>query len=150
MIKKESIDEFMAQEHIAIAGVSRNPKKFGNAILRELKKKGHEVYPVNLNSDEIEGIKCFRDISLLPDEVTAIIVVTKKTNSADIVRNSVSKGIRNIWIQQMSDTPEAIEAGSKQGINLISKQCVMMYADPVTGIHNFHRSIKKLVGKYPK
>ncbi len=70
--------------------------------------------------------------------------------SRDVVAEAMSKGIDNIWIQQMSDTPAAIELTRSHPVNLITGECILMHTDPVTGIHKFHRSIMKLFGKYPR
>ncbi|PHJ12594.1 CoA-binding protein, partial [Fervidobacterium sp. SC_NGM5_G05] len=34
---------------IAIIGATTNPNKFGNIVLKDLRKKGFEVYPVSPN-----------------------------------------------------------------------------------------------------
>ena len=53
MITKKDIEKFLEPKKLAIAGVSRNPKKFGHQVYEELKKKGFEVYPVNPQTSEI-------------------------------------------------------------------------------------------------
>jgi len=58
MTTKKSIEEFMSQKNIAIAGVSRKKQKFGNAIYKEMVKKGFNVFSVNPNLDEYEGKEC--------------------------------------------------------------------------------------------
>ncbi len=63
---------------------------------------------------------------------------------------ALDKGIRNIWIQQRSDTGEALELLKDTDVNLIHNQCILMYAGPVKGPHKFHRFINKVFGKYPK
>ena len=47
MVTKKQIEEFIAAEPIAMAGVSRNPRKFGFTAFRELKEKGMNIIPVN-------------------------------------------------------------------------------------------------------
>ncbi len=147
---KASIDMFLATSKIAIAGVSRDPKKFGYLIFKQLKEKGYEVYPINPGADKIDGVTCFRSVSALPLNVHTLIVVTPKKSTRDIVAEALAKGIDNIWIQQMSDTPEAIELAKTQPVNLIVKECILMHLEPVTGIHKFHRSLKKLFGFFPR
>jgi predicted CoA-binding protein len=149
-VTKASIDSFLATRKIAIAGVSRDPKKFGHIVFKQLKDKGFEVYPINPEVDNIAGTPCFRSVSALPLSVHSLVVITPKKQTRAVVAEAISKGIDNIWIQQMSDTPEAIELVKAHPINLIAKECILMHTDPVTGIHKFHRSIMKLFGLYPK
>ena len=40
MTSLKSIESFLSQEHIAVAGVSRNSKKFGTVVYHHLKERG--------------------------------------------------------------------------------------------------------------
>ena len=86
----------------------------------------------------------------MPNPDKPVSAVTPKNQTRDIVAEAITKGIDNIWIQQMSDTPEAIDLTKNHPVNLITKECILMHLDPVTGIHKLHRSILKFFGKYPK
>ncbi len=147
---KASIDSFLSFKKIAIAGVSRDPKKFGHVVFRQLIDKGFEVFPINPGTDNIGGVPCFRSVSALPISVHSLVIITPKKQTRDVVAEAMSKGIDNIWIQQMSDTPESIELTRAHPINLITKECILMHTDPVTGIHKFHRNIMRLFGRYPR
>jgi predicted CoA-binding protein len=150
MTTLNQIQKFLAPRKFAIVGVSRNPKKWGGAIFKELTEKGFELYPVNPNADEIQGVKCYNSVSDLPDDVKYIHITTKKTETEEVVKAAIEKGIEMIWIQQGSQTTEAVEIAEKAGIQLIYKKCIMMFAEPVKSIHGFHRSLVKLFGGYPK
>jgi uncharacterized protein len=147
---KASIDSFLSSRKIAIAGVSREPKKFGHMVFKQMKQKGIEVYPINPNADFIDGTPCFRSVSALPLSVHNLLILTPKRLTRDIVAEAITKGIDNMWIQQKSDTPEAIELTKAHPVNLVTGECILMYTDPVRGFHKFHRSIMRLLGKYPK
>lgn len=150
MTTLNQIQKFLAPQKMAIAGVSRNPKKFGGSVFKELKDKGFDLYPVNQNADEIQGVKCYKSVAELPDDVKHLFIVTPKESTAKVAGEAISKGMDMIWIQQKSDTPEAVEAIHEAGIPLIQKKCIMMFADPVKGPHNFHRFLVKVFGGYPK
>jgi acyl-CoA synthetase (NDP forming) len=96
MATLNQIEEFIASEPIAMAGVSRNPKKFGFAAFRELKEKGLNVIPVNPNATEIHGVPAYHDIKSLPDNVRGLIIMTNKQQTAGIVREAKEKGIKQI------------------------------------------------------
>jgi predicted CoA-binding protein len=147
---KASIDAFLSTQKIAVAGVSRDQKKFGFLVFKHLRERGFEVYPINPETDNIAGTPCFRSVSALPLNVHSLVILTPKKNTREVVAEAMAKGIDNIWIQQMSDTPAAIELTKAHPVNLITKECILMHTDPVTGIHKFHRSIKKFFGFYPR
>ena len=150
VVTLNDIQKFLEPKKLALAGATRNPKKFGGTVLKDLKEKGFEVFPVNPNATEIQGLKCYPSVADLPDEVTRLLVVTPKSETATVAEEAVKKGIEMIWIQQMADTPEAIKTILDAGISLISKKCILMYAGPVEGPHKFHRFFVKLFGRYPK
>lgn len=148
MATKIQIEQFLAAKTIAMAGVSRNPKKFGYDTFTDLRKKGLNLIPVNPNAEEIGGIKAYKSINDLPEGIESLVVMTPKQETANVVMQAREKGIKNIWIQQMSETPEAIKALEGSGTNLITNQCIRMYQNP-SGIHKFHFSLKKFFGRLP-
>lgn len=132
-----------------MAGVSRNPKKFGYAAFKELKDKGLNIIPVNPFADEIYGTKVYPDIKTLPADVKGLIIMTKKEQTPGIIREAKEKGIRQIWVQQMADSKDAIRELENSDINYITKECILMYYKP-NSIHKFHRALKKIFGRYPR
>lgn len=149
MTSLNEIQKFLESKKIAIAGVSRNPKKFGGAVFKELKEKGYDLYPVNPNASEIQGVKCFESVSALPDDVDYLFIITPKAETAIVADAAVKKRMKMVWIQQKSDTPEAVKIIQDAGIPLIYKKCIMMYAEP-KGPHKVHEFLAKLFGAYPK
>lgn len=149
MTTLKQINEFLEAQPIAMVGVSRNPKKFGYAAFKELKDKGMKIIPVNPHADQIMGEKSYPNVSILPPEVKGLIIFTKKEKTAGIVREAREKGIKQIWIQQMADSKEALEVLKDSGINCITGQCILMHFKP-NGIHKFHGSIKKFFRSFPR
>jgi predicted CoA-binding protein len=149
MTSLKQIEDFIAAEPIAMAGVSRDPKKFGQMAFKELKDKGLNIIPVNPAAEEILGIKVYPHVNALPPEVRGIIIMTKKDQTASVVRDAKAKGIKNIWIQQMAESKEALKELEGSDVNYISGECILMYYKPA-GFHKFHRAIKKFFGRFPK
>lgn len=150
MTTLNEIRKFLEPQKMAIAGVSRNPKKFGGAIFKELKNKNFELFPVNPEADEIQGVKCYKSVLDLPADVNHLVIVTPKQQTGGVVKQAIERGFDMIWIQQKSDTPESIQLIKNANIPLIYKKCLMMFADPVKGVHGFHRFLAKTFGGYPK
>lgn len=149
MVTRKQIEEFLGSEPIAMAGVSRNPKKFGFAAFRELKEKGMNVIPVNPYAEEIHGCTVYKDIMSLPDNVRGLIIMTGKNQTASVIRDAKTKGIKQIWIQQMAESKEALKELEGSGINYITKECILMHYKPHS-IHKFHAGLRKFFGRFPK
>ncbi len=145
----KQINEFLDSQPIALVGVSRNPKKFGYTAFKELRDKGMNIIPVNSEADEIMGIRSYRNVKLLPPEVKGIIILTKKDQTANVIREAKVMGIKQIWIQQMADTKEALDELKGSDINFITGECILMHYKPHS-MHKFHGSLKKFFGRFPK
>jgi uncharacterized protein len=150
MTTRESIDTFLSNKKVAVAGVSRSKNKFGYQVFEMLLEKGYDAVPVNPHAETLFEKQCYADVKSLPDHIESLLVLTPKAQSGQVIKEAVDKNIRHIWIQQGSDTPEAINAVNGHDINLVTKKCIFMFAEPVTGVHKFHRGLMKLFGLYPK
>jgi predicted CoA-binding protein len=149
MTTKDSIENFLSSKSYAVVGVSRKQSKFGTVIYNELKKKGLDVYGVNPNMEVIEGEKCYHSLKELGDHVDAVINVVSPSQTLAIAQEANEIGVKNFWMQQGSESNEAIEYCKENGINEVHKECILMFAEPVKSFHGFHRWIWKILGKLP-
>ncbi len=143
----QAIVDFTAGKRIAVAGVSRSGKGFGNIVCKELASRGYEVFPVNPHADVINGVPCYPSLAPLAGRVDGVLVCVPAQEGANVLREAASAGIRNVWIQQGADSPELIALAQTLGLNMVSGKCILMYATPVRGFHNWHRAWVKLTGK---
>ena len=67
MNTKAAVDDFLAQRSLAVVGVSRGGKKFGNRAYRELKAKGYQLFPVHPEAEVLEGDPCYPSLSALSE-----------------------------------------------------------------------------------
>jgi predicted CoA-binding protein len=146
---KAQIDQFLGEKHIAVVGISQSHQKFGNTIFKTLLSAGYHLYPVHKELRSFEGVPCYENIAQLPAGVNAIVICTKPESAAELMRQAAEKGIRHIWLQQGSQSDDAILAAQKEGLNIIHRECILMFAEPVKSIHRFHRGINKVFGIYP-
>ena len=64
---KRAAEEFLANKRVAVTGVSRQAKDHGsNVVYKRLRERGYEVFAVNPNADEVEGDRCYHDLTLNP------------------------------------------------------------------------------------
>jgi predicted CoA-binding protein len=150
MVTKKNIEDFLAPRKLAIAGVSRNTKRFGFMVFSELKKKGYEVLPVNPNATTIDGQKCYQKLNELPAEVKHLLILTPKKETDGLLREAINRGFTHIWVQQMSETAQTISIAEEYQVELITGKCIFMFAEPVLGFHKFHRALVKIFGRLPK
>jgi len=151
MTTKREIDEFLAQKTLAIAGVSRTGKKFGNAILRDLTKLGYRLLPVHPEAAEVDGHRAYPSFTALPEPVGGVIIVVPPAQAESVVKAAADHGIRRVWLQQGAGSPAAIKFCEEKGISVVHGECVLMYLKPSTSwIHGAHRWVWDLIGRTPK
>jgi predicted CoA-binding protein len=139
-------DAVLAQGALAIVGVSRSGKKFGNYAFRILKDKGYRVYAIHPTADLLEGTRCYRAFADLPEPVQAAVIVVPPAQAVEVVREAAAAGIRHVWLQQGSESPDVLAACKDLGLSVVAGECILMYADP-TGFHKLHRTLWRLLGK---
>lgn len=141
----DAISGFVQAKHMAVVGVS--DRKFGGAIYKSLKKKGYVVYPVHPTRESFDGDACFSGLGSLPAEVAAAVVAVSPETAMSVVDEASSSGIRRLWFQQGKDFSEAAAKAEGLGLSTVTGKCILMYAEPVTGIHAFHRFLVRLFGR---
>ena len=145
-IHSRLIEKFLAQKELAIAGASRDKKKFGNKVFEFLRSKEYNLFPIHPETTELEGIKCYKTPSEVPQNIKHLYVVTPQHSTDRIIQWALERGFDMIWFQQKSDTPMSLKMAQDKGIEIIKDKCLFMYLDPKGG-HAFHRFFVKLFGK---
>jgi predicted CoA-binding protein len=141
-------DEMRDVKSFAIVGVSEKKTKFGAVSFRELKKRGYTVYPVHPTIEEFEGNRCYHSLADLPQPPDCVLVSVAPEKSKQVVCEAIDRGVSRIWLQWGADFSEARKLAESAGLKVTSNQCLLMYAEPVKGIHRLHRFIWKAIGKY--
>jgi hypothetical protein len=94
------IESFIAVKRIAVVGLSRSGKKFGNTASKELLARGYEIFPVHPDATEIDGIACYPSLKSLEGKAEALLICIPPAGVPDVLEEAAKVGIRKIWIQQ--------------------------------------------------
>jgi hypothetical protein len=149
MSSKNMVEEFLAQKKIAIVGVSRKKTKFGNAIYKELKQKGYQVFPINPHINVYEGDNCYPNLLSLPVKVDAVVINVPPVQTEKVVREAKQAEINKVWLQQGSQSDEAVKYCEENEIDCVSNECILMFAQPTAFVHRVHRWIWGALRKLP-
>ena len=149
------VQEFLAQDRIAVAGVSRtNTNEAANFIYRRLRDSAHEVFAVNPHTDTIEGDSCYPNLAAIPGGVGAVVVATHPKVTPQVVRECIDLGIGHVWMHrsfgQGSVAEEAVELCREHGVRVIPGGCPMMFMTPVDFGHRCMRWLLGLTGGLPR
>jgi len=124
---QKMITEFLNKKNVfAVVGASRNPKKYGHQVYKDLQNAGYRVYPVNPNTNEILGDKCYPSLEALPvkPDVADLVVPLKITEQ--VVKTCKKLGIKKVWMQPGSESETAINFCRENGIAVVHGVCVMI------------------------
>jgi predicted CoA-binding protein len=133
---------------MALVGASRSSRKFGNTLLRELRKKGYTLKVIHPEADTIEGEPCLRSLNDVAGMVESVLIVTSPKAVPELMQQAAAAGIKRIWLQQGAESSDALRVGEDLGLNVVHGQCILMHADP-SGPHAVHRFFVKLFRRLP-
>jgi predicted CoA-binding protein len=149
MVTRASVDRFLACRSLAVVGASRKGNKFGNTILKELARKGYEVFPVHPEADRIDGRAAYPRLESVAGKAEGAVIVVPPAATEKVVAEAADAGITKLWLQQGAESEEAIRICRERGIDVVFGECILMFAEPAAFIHRVHRWINGVMGKLP-
>ena len=114
--------------NIILIGASNNIEKFGNKILKDLVKKGHNVIPINPNEKKIEGLKTHKMLSTAPKSCEIINFVVPPKVTLQILKKYKNLLInKKVWIQPWAEDEEIKTYLVENNFNdTIIGKCIML------------------------
>ena len=131
---------FMEPQSIALIGVSRSVE---NAIfnpLGNLLSYGYQgkLYPVNPSADELQGIKSYRSIAELPNDVDLTLILTPRDIVPGVVQQCVEKGLKALIVaaQGFADSDEQGKALQREMVEIIRRGKARIIGPNTFGVTN--------------
>ena len=117
---------FLSYRTIAIIGVSPDPKKNSNIIMKYLRNTGYKVFPVNPVTDNkiIHGEKVYKKLSEIDDHIGIVNVFRPSEETEDIAKQTVDIGANVLWLQLEIHNENAAKIVSENKIYYISNKCI--------------------------
>ncbi|RLF97133.1 CoA-binding protein, partial [Thermococci archaeon] len=151
-----SLSTFFEARSVAVIGASKTPGKIGHEILKNLalyEYKG-KVYPVNPKEKEILGMKCYKTVSEIENEVELAVIAIPPKSVPGVVEECGRKGVRGIVIvsggfKELGDEGREIEEqivsiARKYGMRIIGPNCIGIY-DSRSKIDTFFQSRERMM-----
>lgn len=139
----DEVARFLSGKRYAVAGVSRQPGEAANAVFRKLRDAGYEVFAVNPNATEVEGVRCYPDLAAIPGTIDGVVIATHPRHAVELVRQCAAQGVGRVWLHRSfgagSVSDEAVREAVAHGIACIVGGCPLMYCEPVDVAHRCMR-----------
>ena len=118
--EQEQIKQFLAGKRFAVVGASKDRAKYGNKVLRAYLQNNRAAVPVNPGADEVEGLRAYRDLASVPEDVDGVSIITPPSVTEKVVEQALQRGIKQIWMQPGAESPSAIASAEASGANVIA------------------------------
>jgi predicted CoA-binding protein len=143
---KDAAAEFLADQRIAVTGVSRTPQTHGaNNVYRRLRERGYQVFAVNPNTDKVEGDPSYPDLASIPGGIQAVVIGTRPETAEDTMRECAELGIKHVWMHRGpgagSVSAAATSYGRARGITVIDGGCPLMFGPTADTGHKIMRLV---------
>ncbi len=130
-----TFDYFFKPRAVAVIGASNDPLKLGYEVFKNLKKyKAGKVYPINVKDEEVQGVRAYRNVKDIPDEVDLAVIVVPKRFVRQTVIDCGEKGVKGIILitagfgevgpEGKREERELVEIAKKYGMRIIGPNCV--------------------------
>lgn len=131
----ELIADFLNGRRIAVAGVSRAADSAANPVFRKLRKAGYEVFPVNPNAAEVEGVPCYASLDRIPGELDGVVVATHPGHSLEVIRQAITRRVPHVWFHRSFGdggvSGAAVKECEAHGIAGIVGGRPLMFCEPI-------------------
>ncbi|MBZ5721496.1 MAG: bifunctional acetate--CoA ligase family protein/GNAT family N-acetyltransferase [Acidobacteriia bacterium] len=93
--ERQPLDAIFAPHSVAVIGASERPGSIGRAVLWSLVSSpfGGTVYPVSDKRTSVLGIKAYKRIGDIPEQVDLAVVVTPAATVPDVITECVEAGV---------------------------------------------------------
>jgi len=113
-------------KNYVVIGASKNKEKYGYKVLKDLKKSGYKVTPINLKEKEILGLKTYKNILDINFKIDVAIFVVPPKITEKILKEVKKIKIKKVWLQPGSENKKSIEYCKKNNIECIHNSCIII------------------------
>jgi predicted CoA-binding protein len=114
----------MKAKTIAVVGASDKPLRDSPRIMEYLKREGYTVIPVNPAYTEINGEKCYPNLTSIGGSIDIVDVFRNPEDVDGIVDEAITVKAETIWFQLGVVNPSAAQKAEKAGLQVVMDHCI--------------------------
>ncbi len=131
-----SLESFFTPKSVAIVGASRQKGKVGYEILVNMIASGFEgkIFPVNRSTDEVEGLKCYPDLTSIGETPELVIVIVPAKFVLGVMEECekigtkaviiITAGFKEIGQEGKKLEDEIVRVARRANIRVIGPNCL--------------------------
>src|SRR5690348_7555507 len=144
--RNQPLDVFFSPKTVAVIGATEKAGTVGRTLLWNLVTSpfGGTVYPVNPQRSSVLGVKAYKSVSDIPEEVDLAVIVTPPPSIPGIIRECgehgvsgaivISAGFKEIGPEGAALEQKLLVEAQSAGIRVIGPNCLGVMA-PLTGMN---------------
>src|ERR1022692_3873641 len=144
--RKQPLDVFFSPKTVAVIGATENLNTVGRTVLWNLVTSpfGGTVYPVNPKRPSVLGVKAYKTISEIPEEVDLAVIVTAPPSIPGIIRECgengvqgavvISAGFKEIGPEGAELERQLLKEAQAGGVRVIGPNCLGVMS-PLSGLN---------------
>jgi len=154
------LDNFFYPSSVAVIGASANPQKIGHMILKSIIESNFKgkVYPINPKGGEILGLKVYRSVLEIPDDVDLAVIAVPPKIVPQVIEDCgkkriraaviISGGFKETGAEGAELERRTVETAKKYGIRIIGPNCIGVFC-PENGINTFFQVKERMLRPGP-
>jgi uncharacterized protein len=111
--------EVTPMKTVAVIGASNDQRKFGNKAVRAFVQRGYNVFPVNPNEVEVEGLDVFKSITDVPVRPEMVTVYVPPPVLLKLLPDIAAKGCDELWLNPGTESDAVLAEAERLGLNTI-------------------------------
>ena len=109
---------------IAVVGLSPKENRPSNQVARSLVNAGYRVIPVNPGQEEILGLKCYPNLTAIPEPVEIVDIFRRSEEVGPVVDEAIAVKAKVVWMQEGIVNEEAAARAERAGLTVIMDRCI--------------------------
>jgi acetyltransferase len=143
------LDSFFAPDSIALIGASRDLEKIPGRLLSMLRKNEFpgELYPINPNYGDIDGLKCYSSIADVGQPIDLAIVIIPARAVLGALEQCAAAGVKNAVIISSGFAEEGGDSAAMQdAIVALARQTGMRISGP--NAEGFYSQVQRVAATF--
>jgi acyl-CoA synthetase (NDP forming) len=99
-LKNNALDYFFYPKSVAIIGASSDPRKSGNALVKNYIDYGFKgkIFPINPKADEILGLKAYPSLQAVPQDIDLVVFAVPAKVVAKVIEDCAAKNVKAVVV----------------------------------------------------
>jgi len=119
--------------NIAVIGLSKNELKDSYQVSMYMRNSGYNIIPINPTADSIMGVKSYKNLMNIPEEIMMNIELVNVFRKSEFVEGIIEEAIEinkkygkihTVWMQLGIFYDEADKISKENKLNIITNKCI--------------------------